>query len=50
MKKYVYLFSEGQVMQYGLDEVVPIGIYDGEIKVDFGEISEYIEGFLGDFL
>lgn len=45
----VYLFSEGQVMQYGLDEVVPIGIYDGEIKVDFGEISDYIAGFLGEF-
>ncbi len=36
-------------MQYGLDEVVPIGIYDGEIKVDFGEISDYIAGFLGEF-
>ncbi len=46
----VYLFSDGRVVQYSMDDVVPIDIYDGEISVDFAEIISYASLVLGDDL
>ncbi|MBO4395605.1 MAG: Uma2 family endonuclease [Eubacterium sp.] len=46
----VYQFSEGRVVQHNMDGVVPIGIYDGGIVVDFGDIISYVSSFFGDNL
>ena len=44
----VYLFEESRVIQYGVEEKIPIGIYDGEIVVDFAGIMAYVKDVLGD--
>ena len=39
----VYKFEEGlEFMAYDKDSVVPVGIFDGECMVDFGELFEYV--------
>ena len=43
-----YLYEEGRVLQYSLEDTVPIGIYDGKIKVNFKEISDYVRDIFGD--
>lgn len=43
-KLLVYFFeSEVYPVIYGLDEPVPVGIYEGELKIDFSNIAEWIE-------
>ncbi len=44
----VYCCDEGRVFQYSVEEKVPIGIYDGAIAVDFGEIMEYVRDIFGE--
>ena len=44
----VYLFTEGHVVQYSLEDTVPIGIYDGKISVDFSDISAYVSETIGE--
>ena len=40
----VYFFeSETYPKIYGLDEPVPIGIYDGALTIDFSNILKWIE-------
>ncbi|MBO4395914.1 MAG: Uma2 family endonuclease [Eubacterium sp.] len=43
-----YLFSEGRVLQYSLEDIVPIGIYEGEISIDFSDISAYVRDVVGE--
>ncbi|MGN0432610.1 MAG: Uma2 family endonuclease [Lachnospiraceae bacterium] len=43
-KLLVYFFeSEVYPVIYGLDQPVPVGIYNGELKIDFSNIAEWIE-------
>ena len=44
-----YLYDAARVLQYRLDDKVPIGIYNGKIKVDFAEITAYVRDYLGDY-
>ena len=45
-KVLVYDFEhDNYPILYGMDAVVPVGIFSGECKVDFGEIYEYLKSF-----
>ena len=43
----VYFFEKCKVIQYTFNDTIPIGIYDGEISVDFADIAMYTESFFG---
>lgn len=46
MKILVYDFEhDNYPVLYGVDSVIPVGIFDGGCKIDFGEISEYLKSF-----
>lgn len=46
MKVLVYDFNhDNYPIIYGTDSVVPVGIFDGECEIDFGEICEYLKSF-----
>lgn len=44
-RKLLVYFFESEVYPgiYGLDQPVPVGIYNGELKIDFSNIAEWIE-------
>ena len=45
-KVMVYLFCDknfNDIMLYGFDQKVPVGIFDGECVVDFADICEYLD-------
>ncbi len=47
----VYIFdakgNDDDIAIYGFDKQVPVGIYDGKLKIDFRDIDEYIEQVYG---
>lgn len=46
MKVIVYDFlHENYPVIYGIHDVVPVGIFEGECQIDFGEIYEYLKSF-----
>lgn len=46
MKIPVYDFEhDNYPVLYGTDSVIPVGIFDGECTIDFGEITEYLKSF-----
>ncbi len=39
--------NDDTISIYGFDQMIPVGIYNGNLMIDFTEISEYIEGIFG---
>ena len=48
-KRLLVYFFEGDVFPviYGLDQPVPVGIYNGDLVIDFSNIAKWIEESLG---
>ena len=45
-KVLIYDFEhENYPILFGFDAEVPVGIFEGQCKVDFGEIYEYLRSF-----
>ena len=45
-KVLIYDFEhENYPILFGFDTEVPVGIFEGQCKVDFGEIYEYLRSF-----
>ena len=40
--------GENEIMLYTMRDRIPVGIYDGKLEIDFGEIREYMDSVFGE--